>query len=191
MSHVTLFHTGFQEIRHPDIHIGRSNADFGQGFYLSPNEDFSRRWARAYKGQDTWLNVYCLQTDGLAVKRLERDEEWFDYIFHNRAGSRDSLAAYDLITGPIDNDTLYDIWGITTSGLLKPADALRILSVGPEYIQTVLKTEKAVGQLRFMSAQIIPEHEISRFRKNVKEEEAAYQKSVSEYMERIMDSRDE
>ena len=28
MSNVTLFHTGFQEIRHPDIHIGRSNADY-------------------------------------------------------------------------------------------------------------------------------------------------------------------
>ena len=24
-----LYHTGFDEIKHPDIHIGRKNADFG------------------------------------------------------------------------------------------------------------------------------------------------------------------
>lgn len=30
-----LYHTGYQEIREPDIHHGRKNADFGQGFYLT------------------------------------------------------------------------------------------------------------------------------------------------------------
>lgn len=56
MALMTLYHTGFQEIRQPDIHIGRANADFGQGFYLSPDEAFSRRWARSRRDRDTWLN---------------------------------------------------------------------------------------------------------------------------------------
>ena len=30
-----MFHTGYAEIREPDIRYGRKNADFGQGFYLS------------------------------------------------------------------------------------------------------------------------------------------------------------
>ena len=30
----------------PDITIGRKNADFGQGFYLTDDLDFTRRWAR-------------------------------------------------------------------------------------------------------------------------------------------------
>ena len=33
MEHITLYHTGFEKIEQPDIHIGRANADFGQGFY--------------------------------------------------------------------------------------------------------------------------------------------------------------
>ncbi|MBQ9562757.1 MAG: DUF3990 domain-containing protein [Lachnospiraceae bacterium] len=41
-----LFHTGYQIIERPDIHAGRTNADFGQGFYLSDDEEFSKRWAR-------------------------------------------------------------------------------------------------------------------------------------------------
>ena len=177
---LTLYHTGFQEIRKPDIHLGRANADFGPGFYLSPDEAFSRRWARSLKGRDTWLNAYRLQTDDLAVKTLKRDEAWFEYIYSNRSGGRDSLAAYDVITGPIANDTLYDTWGITTSGLLKPSDALRILSVGPAYVQTVLKTEKAAARLCFVSARILPEEEISGCRALVRQEEAAYQSGVAE-----------
>lgn len=47
---IRLYHVGFDEIRQPDLRRGRKNADFGQGFYLSDNEDFSRRWARERKG---------------------------------------------------------------------------------------------------------------------------------------------
>ena len=37
-----LYHTGFQEIRTPDVHHGRKNADFGQGFYLTADAAFAR-----------------------------------------------------------------------------------------------------------------------------------------------------
>lgn len=103
---MTLFHTGFSEIRTPDLTIGRSNADFGQGFYLSDDEQFSRRWARTRRGTETYLNRYELDTTGLLIKRLSRDETWFDYIFSNRAGKADAFSAYDVIVGPIANDTL-------------------------------------------------------------------------------------
>ena len=39
-----LYHTGREEIREPDIRRGRRNADFGQGFYLTPDREFARRW---------------------------------------------------------------------------------------------------------------------------------------------------
>ena len=32
---MTLYHTSDREIRNPDIHYGRKNADFGWAFYLS------------------------------------------------------------------------------------------------------------------------------------------------------------
>ena len=41
-----LYHTGTTPIPSPDIHHGRVNADFGQGFYLTPDADFTYRWAR-------------------------------------------------------------------------------------------------------------------------------------------------
>ena len=134
MSIIQLYHTGFEQITHPDIRYGRKNADFGQGFYLSDNEEFSKRWARERKGLATYINFYELDTGGLNIKTFSRDEEWFDYIFSNRAGYPDKLIGYDVITGPIANDTIYDTWGITTSGLLKRDQALQLRCLSVRYI---------------------------------------------------------
>ena len=40
---MVLYHTGYQEIRVPDIRHGRINADFGQGVYMTADEEFARR----------------------------------------------------------------------------------------------------------------------------------------------------
>ena len=113
-----LYHTGFQVIPSPDVRYGRKNADFGQGFYLTADKTFAQKWAREQKGRRTYINCYELDPDGLSVLRLARGAEWFDYLSRNCAGKPDSLKDYDVITGPVAPDILYDTQGILTSGLL-------------------------------------------------------------------------
>ena len=123
-----LYHTGFDEIRLPDIHYGRKNADFGQGFYMTDKREFACRWAREQRGRQTILNTYELETDGLAIHHFERDPSWFEYIFANRAAKPDRYPEADLIIGPIANDTIYDTFGIITSGLLEKEQSMRLFS---------------------------------------------------------------
>lgn len=144
-----LYHTGNTVIREPDIVHGRKNADFGQGFYLTPDMDFAYRWA----GADAIVNEYELDEDGLLIHRFDRDEEWFDYIFQNRR-ARDGLFA-DVVIGPIANDIIFDTLGIISSGFLKPADAMKLLMIGPEFTQVAVKTEKAAGRLRWIRSEKI------------------------------------
>lgn len=75
-----LYHTSNQEIRNPDIRHGRKNADFGRGFYLTPDRDFTYRWAR----ENAVVNEYELDESGLQIHRFSRDVDWFKYIFENR-----------------------------------------------------------------------------------------------------------
>lgn len=178
MSILHLFHTGFQVIEKPDITIGRRNADFGRGFYLSENEEFSRRWARERKGLTTYLNTYKLDPAGLNIKQLTGDEEWFGYICANRANKPDAFADYDVVIGPIANDTIYDTWGIITSGLLKEDQALRLLMTGPVYEQTAIKTEKAVSLLQFTGAVKVSREEIAFYRETVRKEEQQFQDAL-------------
>lgn len=178
MSKIELYHTGFEIIPEPDIRVGRKNADFGQGFYLSGDAEFSRRWAKERRDRKTYINRYALDTDGLRVKRLSRDSEWFGYIFDNRAWRPDSLADYDVIIGPIANDTIYDTWGIITSGLITGEQALRLLSAGPSYEQTVIKTERGLGALSFLGAEELHPEELAGDRAAVRLEERAYQQEL-------------
>lgn len=177
-----VYHTGYQVIEKPDVHYGRKNADFGQGFYLTAQSEFAGKWAKERKGQQIVLNTYELDLTGLEVQRFTRDSAWFDYIFYNRAGSADYVSA-DVIIGPIANDTIYDTLGIFTSGILKREEALELLMVGPEYEQIALKTEKAAEQLAWKSARVIEPEEIAEFRDAVAKEQEEYLRTIGTAME--------
>ena len=168
----------------PDVHYGRKNADFGQGFYLTADAEFSRRWAKERVNLRTVVNTYELDTNGLRVVHFTRSREWFDYIFANRNGKPDAVDL-DVIIGPIANDTIYDPFGIITSGFLKEEDALRLLLIGPEYRQIALKTEKAVSRLRWLSSETLTPEELAACHATVASEEAEYQKLFAEEMEKI------
>ena len=171
-----LYHTGSREIVSPDIHYGRINADFGWGFYLTPDRDFTYRWAQ----ENAIVNVYELDETGLDIHRFSRDDSWFQYIFNNRKG-KDTLAA-DVITGPVANDTIFDTLGIMSSGFLNPEDALKLLMIGPEYMQIAVKTEKAAKQLCFIRSERIERIGSEQMRK----EQDDYQQMFAEELALIM-----
>ena len=174
-----LYHTGREEIRDPDIRRGRKNADFGQGFYLSPDRDFSYRWA----GADAVINEYELDEGGLLIHRFNRDEDWFSYIFQNRR-ARDDLSV-DVVIGPIANDTIFETFGIISSGFLKPEDALKLLLVGPEYTQVAIKTEKAASRLKWRQSDRVARLEPGR--RNA--EQDAYDASFARILQEIVGER--
>ena len=65
METLTLYHASLYRLPAPDIHHGRKNADFGQGFYLSDSRGFAMRWAPESAGKTTYINRYELSADGL------------------------------------------------------------------------------------------------------------------------------
>ena len=170
-----LFHTSNIQIREPDIVRGRKNADFGQGFYLTPDMDFACRWA----GRDAIVNEYEFDESGLLIHRFARDEDWFRYIFENRR-AKDSLAV-DVVVGPIANDTIFETFGILSSGFLKAEDALKLLMIGPEYTQAAIKTERALKQLNWKGAEKITRLDEGRRRA----EQDAYQAALAEAFQEI------
>ena len=172
-----LYHTSDREIKNPDIHHGRKNADFGWGFYLTPDKDFTYRWA----GSNAVVNVYEFDEKDLDVHIFKRDAAWFEYIFNNRRAN-DGMTV-DVVMGPIANDTIFDTFGIISSGYLKPKEALHMLEIGPEYMQVAIKTERAAKQLRFIKSE-----KIERINADaLKKEQDDYQKAFTQRFEKISD----
>lgn len=168
-----VYHVSDVVIEKPDLKRGRKNADFGQGFYLSTDIDFSLKWAT----MDGLLNVYDIDLEGLKVKRFKRDKEWFEYIYNNRR-LKDLLDDYDVIIGPIANDTIYDTWGILTSGFVDKEKSLECLMVGNEYTQLVVKTEKAKEKLVFKYFKKIEKDDLKNNKAKTRNEEQKYQKMI-------------
>lgn len=186
MNIITLYHTSFDIIEKPDITIGRKNADFGQGFYMSDNLEFSKRWARSHKDKTTYLNKYELDTDDLSIKIFDRDTDWFEYIYNNRRVNDLLINEYDVIIGPIANDTIYNTYGIISSGFLKKEEAVKLLMIGPLYKQIVIKSDKAVSKLIFIGYEVLDDELINSYRDKLKQEEEEYQKQFSDVMKTMM-----
>ncbi|RKM56117.1 DUF3990 domain-containing protein [Butyrivibrio sp. CB08] len=182
---ITLYHAGYQVIEKPDVHHGRKNADFGQGFYTTDDRDFACSWVRQQPGSDVIVNKYQLDDSSLKVKTLLRDKEWFEYIFANRRVKPDIYQEYDLIIGPIANDTIYETFGIITSGYLTDEEAMKLLMVGRSSQQIVLKTQKAADKLKFVSSEILSKEQLEEAARKHSEEDNRFQKEFARVMESL------
>ncbi|MBQ3866134.1 MAG: DUF3990 domain-containing protein [Clostridia bacterium] len=189
MGKIRLYHSGYEIIREPDIRRGRKNADLGQGFYLSADASFARRWARQKPGEKVIVNEYELDDEGLSVFRFQRDGDWFDYVFSNRRGEPDRLFDRDVIEGPIANDTLFDTMGVLTSGFLKRETARALLDLGPVYRQTVIKTERAAKALRFTGHTVLSDAATAAAEEALRREEADYQRRFAALLEKLTEEK--
>ncbi len=180
-----LYHVGFDIIKEPDLNAGRRNADFGRGFYLSDNKEFSIRWAKKRKDLTTYINTYELDLDGLNIKRLRKDKHWFKNIYLNRLNVKDIYAEYDVVIGPIANDTIFDTLGIITSGIFSDKESLQLMKVGNRYTQVVIKSKKALDNLKWEDAEEINEEDIDGYRELVKKEEKKYHQELADIIEKF------
>ena len=119
-----------------------------------------RLYHTSFKDKNTIMSIYELDCSCLNIKEFKLEEEWFKYISNNRYFKEDYLKEYDVIIGPISNDTIYNLYGVITSGYLTSSQSLQILKIGNEYTQVVLKSPKAIDDLKFISSNIISSQDI-------------------------------
>lgn len=100
------------------------------------------------------------------MKTLKRDREWFRTIYSNRMGHGDGLSDYDVVIGPVANDTLFETYGIATSGQLTDDLALKIMSIGPSYEQVVVKSAVGLIKLKWLDAYTIGKDSMNLAREN-------------------------
>lgn len=108
-----LYHGSNMIIDEIDLAKSRPYKDFGKAFYLSADEEQAREMAK-FKvltgGGSAEITVFEfdeLSLDDLKVKRFEEySEEWAEFVYNNRDERQDFQHDYDLVYGPIANDTV-------------------------------------------------------------------------------------
>ena len=119
----------------PDCKKGRSDLDFGQGFYVTLLQDqaegFARRKARDRRSKPV-ISVYEFDYEA-AIKDCVYlnfefyDEAWLDFVVASRNKMK-PWANYDIVEGGVANDRVIDTVELYTIGILDKASALGRLS---------------------------------------------------------------
>ena len=132
---ITVYHGSVVEVRKPLVALGRSNLDFGKGFYLTDLEEQAHRWAvrmGTRRLSHPILNIYEFDAD--TVKTNYRylmftayDKAWLDFIVANRKGKM-LWKDYDIVEGGVANDNVIDTVEDYIRGRMSAEAALRELS---------------------------------------------------------------
>lgn len=108
-----LYHGSNIAIQSIDLAKSKRYKDFGQAFYLSPDEEQARKMALAKVvqfGGNEEVTVFefheaYLNASDLKVKVFtEYSRDWAEFVFNNRDENQDFLHAYDIVYGPIADD---------------------------------------------------------------------------------------
>lgn len=152
---MVVYHGSSIEVKKPDIMIGHTNIDFGQGFYVTKDKRMAEKWAT---GKTTSINnMYELNLDKLNIITLGLTQQWLDFIAYNRGYSDQSfnISEVDVIIGPTADDRMFNTVMNYLSGTITAQQAIKYLNVAGFSKQIVLKSNKSLDNLTFLDSKEI------------------------------------
>lgn len=114
---ITLYHGSNVSIEQIDLSLSRKGKDFGCGFYLNANRqqamDMAIRTIQRMRCGVPTVTAYTFDESVLGQAELNIkvfDDyciEWAEFVLANRKNTSDTSAhSYDIVIGPIANDTV-------------------------------------------------------------------------------------
>lgn len=172
MSKIILLHGTDHIIEEPDINIGNEHNDYGKGFYCTKAEEMAKEWA-CKQNTDGFVNSYELNTDGLKILDLTDGQHtvlnWIAILLKYRTfklsseiaiDARDyiiehysvNIGDYDMVVGYRADDSYFQYAESFVSNGLPLRSLNKALKLGKLGEQTVLVSQKAFDQIKFIDA---------------------------------------
>lgn len=164
---LTVYHGGTDEIKCPLVHVGRSNLDFGPGFYVTDLFLQAKEWAEnvaRLRDSEPVVTVYHLRQQDLIASCnhkifTEYNREWLDFVAANRLG-REVWKGFDYIEGGIANDRVVNTVRLYMNGIISADDAInRLKYFKPTNQICILKQQLLDNYLTFIESQKIEQDE--------------------------------
>ena len=158
-----LYHGSNVVVEKPEIIIGSRGLDFSSGFYTTSNYEqalrFTENVVRRKKCGQRIVSFYDADekkifADCSFVKFNGADEKWLDFVAQNRTGTYNG-DKYDLIIGPVANDTVYNVINLYLDGIYTKEEALKRLKIQELFNQWTFCSEKSLALLKFKKSEII------------------------------------
>lgn len=158
MSKLRVYHGSYCEVNTPSLDNGRIDADFGIGFYVTPDIMMAEKWACRKK--KPIINEYILDIDKLSEYSFSLDEEWLDFVIQNRNGDDTTFSPYDfdVLKGATADDKLFATIEQYESGFINSETVVEVLNCMKIGQQICIRTKKGLENLHFIkSTELSPE----------------------------------
>jgi len=153
-----VFHGSYTAVTDIDLAKGRSNLDFGRGFYVTSIRSQAEYWAertgRFHKtnGIVSEFEFYERAFTDTAYKTLRfaaYNEEWLDFVILNRDPvTEEQRHDYDIVEGPVANDDVNDRIDDYLAGAVAKADFLKELAYHKPTHQICLCTIRSLQMIK-------------------------------------------
>jgi len=175
--HKLLFHGAKSTIDGKlSVHAGRTNNDFGQGFYTGESYDQAISFVNSFKNS----SVYFLDFnyENLKCKRYEVNQEWMMTIAYYR-GTLDSYKEHptikdliaksrecDYIIAPITDNRMFQIINSFIDGEITDEQCKHCLAATNLGMQYIFVSDKALDQAEIIERCYIPANEREYYMNN-------------------------
>jgi hypothetical protein len=173
MAEMILYHGSLDLIKKPVFGYGKTNNDYGPGFYCTQNLEMAKEWAAQDPEKDGWANEYSIEIDGLKLLNLNGSEytilNWLSVLAKYRDFRVSTPIArqgknylienfsvpvenYDMIMGYRADDSYFSFARAFVNNELSIAQLANAMKLGKLGEQYVLKSQKAFDKIQFKEA---------------------------------------
>jgi hypothetical protein len=159
---MTLYHGSDQIIRIPELRSSTRTLDFGAGFYTTTNKEqavnfsvkvYTRSIREGSAPKGKFISIYEVDYEKMKQELdilhfKSADEAWLDFVMANRHNKYNEKK-YDVIYGPVANDTIYRTLIAFENGVLSSEETIARLKVRQLFDQMTFATEQSLAFLRY------------------------------------------
>ena len=153
MKEIFVYHGGTDRIENPICKFGRTNLDFGQGFYVTDLLEQAITWGKSIasgRNKNVIINRYKLNREEILKNYnckifKSYDKEWLEFIVGNRTGLNPAIE-FDYVEGGVANDRVIDTINLYISGLMDLNTALGELSKHQPNNQICLLNQEIINK---------------------------------------------
>jgi len=153
-----IYHGSTICVSEPRLLAATRRLDFGPGFYATSDLKQAKQWAlikkRRLMAPHAIVSFYdasaVLNDPNLKMKHFTKaDAEWLDFVMAHRTEAEPPAVQYDVIRGPVANDTLYETLALYERGILTHAETIVRLRTHELADQVVFTTQQALNLLKY------------------------------------------
>lgn len=165
---IKLYHGSEKIVQKPLYNYGKSDNDYGRGFYCTKEVELAKEWA-CQKDKDGFVNSYSLDASGLNTLYLNSKKysvlHWLSILVHNREvddlENREAVeflkknysidtSKFDLIVGYRADDSYFTFARDFINDAITIQSLTKAMRLGKLGLQVMVKSEEAFNRLQFL-----------------------------------------